>query len=352
MNQNIRKVKIGDLTFGDGNIYIQSMTNTKTIDVEATIRQTRQLFTAGADIVRISIPDMDSVKALEDIKNKINKPIVADIHFDYKLAMRSLSAGADKVRINPGNIGSWDNVIKIFEEAKKLDKCVRVGVNSGSLEKNILKKYKHPTAQALAESALNYDKRLLNSGFRNFIVSIKSSDVLTTVESNKIFREESNTPLHLGVTEAGTVVRGTVKSSIGIGSLLLEGIGETIRVSLTADPVKEIEVAKLILKSIGLRKEGIEIISCPTCARTNGDLIEIVTNVEAAIGQNKENLKIAIMGCVVNGPGEAREADLGLALGKGKGVLFKKGEVVTTVQANDYLKVILDEIDKMITSNN
>ncbi|MFP4456308.1 MAG: flavodoxin-dependent (E)-4-hydroxy-3-methylbut-2-enyl-diphosphate synthase [Clostridia bacterium] len=352
MNKDIRKVKIADLTFGDGNILIQSMTNTKTIDIEATLNQTRQLFTAGADIVRISIPDMNSVKALSNIKHEINRPLVADIHFDYRLAIESLLAGADKVRINPGNIGSWENVIKIFAMAKKLDKCVRVGVNSGSLEKDILEKYKHPTAKALAESALKYDRKLLESGFENFVVSIKSSDVITTIRSNKMFREKSNTPLHVGVTEAGTFVRGTIKSSIGIGSLLLDGIGETIRVSLTADPVREIEVAKLILKSIGLRKEGIEIISCPTCARTNGDLIDIVTKVEEVVGQKQDNLKIAIMGCVVNGPGEAREADIGLALGKVKGVLFKKGEVVTTVHANDYLDVILKEIDKMTTANN
>jgi len=350
--KNIRKVKIKDLVFGGKDILIQSMTNTKTTNVDATIRQARELFTSGADIVRISVPDINSVKALAYIREEIDKPLVADIHFDYKLAIESLQIGADKVRINPGNIGSWENVIKIFNKAKELNKCVRVGVNSGSLEKDILEKYGHPTAKALAESALNYDRKLLASGFDNFVVSIKSSSVLTTIESNRIFRENSNTPLHIGVTEAGTFVQGTVKSSIGIGTLLLEGIGETIRVSLTDDPNKEVGVAKHILKSIGLRDEGVEIISCPTCARTNGNLIEIVTEVEKRITNLESNLKVAIMGCVVNGPGEAKEADIGLALGKGKGVLFKKGEIVKTVLEKDYLDVILSEINKMTSSNN
>jgi len=350
--KSIRKVKIKDLYFGGNKILIQSMTNTKTTDVNSTIKQARALFTEGADIVRISVPDNSSVKALAYIIKEVNKPIVADIHFDYKLAIQSLVVGADKVRINPGNIGSWENVIKIFQKAKELNKCVRVGVNSGSLEKEILNKYGHPTAKALAESALNYDKKLLDSGFDNFVVSIKSSSVLTTIESNRIFRDKSNTPLHIGVTEAGTFVQGTIKSSIGIGNLLLDGIGETIRVSLTDDPLKEIIVAKHILKSIGLLDKGVEIISCPTCARTNGNLIEIVNKVEEEISNIDKSLKIAIMGCVVNGPGEAKEADLGLALGKGKGVLFKKGKVFKTVLAKDYLSVILDEINKMATSNN
>lgn len=351
MKKEIRKVEIGNFFFGDSDILIQSMTNTKTTNVLETIQQTRELFTAGADIVRISVPDMDSVEAFSKIKKEVQQPLVADIHFDYKLAIESLRAGADKVRINPGNIGNWDKVLKIFAVATELNKSVRVGVNSGSLEKTILAKYQHPTAEALAESALNYDRKLLQSGYENFVVSIKSSNVITTIDSNRIFRKKSNTPLHIGVTEAGTYLSGTVKSAIGIGNLLLEGIGETIRVSLTANPLEEIAVAKQILRAIGLRKDGIEIISCPTCARTNDNLIEIVKLLESKLKNRKEYLKIAVMGCVVNGPGEAREADIGLALGENKGVLFKKGDIYKTVEPSEYVSVIIEEINKMVTMN-
>jgi (E)-4-hydroxy-3-methylbut-2-enyl-diphosphate synthase len=352
MSNQIRPVKVGNITLGIDPISIQSMTNTKTVDIESTIKQTRSLFTSGADIVRISVPDLESVKAFRIIKEEIKLPLVADIHFDYKLAIASLEAGADKVRINPGNIGSWDRVVKVFEVAKDLGRSVRVGVNSGSLEKNLKEKYQGVTAQALVESALNYDKKLLDMGYNNFIMSIKSSDVLATIKTNRSFREKSNTPLHLGVTEAGTYLAGTVKSSIGIGSLLLDGIGETFRVSLTADPVKEIDVAKLILRSLGIRQEGIEIISCPTCARTNGDLISIVTKLEEKLKGVKTHLKVAVMGCVVNGPGEAESADLGLALGNGKAVLFKQGKIIKTVTPDNYVQTILQEIEDLARLDN
>ncbi len=341
----VRLVKMGDIVFGAGEVYIQSMTNTPTTDVEATVEQIRALLTAGADFVRISIPDQASVAALARIKQEVSCPLVADIHFDYRLALDSFDVGADKVRINPGNIGDWDKVLSVMEKAKKLDKVVRVGVNGGSLEKDLLKKYGRPSAEALVESALGFDHRLSELGYENYLVSIKSSSVVETIVANRAFRKQSNTPLQIGVTEAGTVEMGTIKSAVGIGSLLADGIGETLRVSLTADPVKEIAVAKQILQAVGLRKEGIEIISCPTCARTHGNLISLVEKVESLLRGRADNLKVAIMGCVVNGPGEAREADLGLAMGDGKWVIFRRGEIICTINEEDYLDVLMRAID-------
>ena len=349
IRRQTRCVQVGNLVIGNGSpITIQSMTNTKTEDAEKTLDQVKRLYTAGADFVRITVPNIESVKAFQSIHDEVQRPLIADIHFDYRLALLAFEAGAAKVRINPGNIGSWAKVKEIIAEAKHLGRAIRIGVNGGSLDKKILSKYGSPNAEALCESALEYERQFLNEGFDNFVVSIKSSNVLTNIRANRMFASQSNTPLHLGVTEAGTPKVGQIKAAIGIGSLLADGIGDTFRVSLTADPILEVFFAQDLLRVLGERKEGIEIISCPTCGRTNGDLIRIVNEVEERTSDIKTPLKVAIMGCVVNGPGEAREADLGIALGLNKAVLFSKGEIESTISAEKCVAELVDRIRKAV----
>ena len=323
------------------------MTNTKTSDVTGSLAQIRALEEAGCQIIRLAVPDMDAAAAFKEIKAKANVPLVADIHFDYRLAIAAIEAGADKVRINPGNIGSEENVKKVIDAAKARRIPIRVGVNSGSLEKDILAKNGGVTAEGLAESALRNVAILEKYDFEDIVISLKSSDVKMNYDAYKIVHERSNCPLHIGVTEAGTPTRGKIKSAAGIGALLLEGIGDTLRVSLTANPVEEVHFAKELLTSLGMRKEGIEIVSCPTCGRTEVDLEKIAGAVERRAAElnakGVHDLKIAVMGCAVNGPGEAKGADLGVACGKGKGLLFLKGEIVKSVKEED----IADELMKM-----
>ncbi|MCX7903657.1 MAG: flavodoxin-dependent (E)-4-hydroxy-3-methylbut-2-enyl-diphosphate synthase [Caloramator sp.] len=342
-----KKVKIGNIFIGgDSPITIQSMTNTKTANVKDTIEQIKLLERAGCEIIRVAVPDEESAQAIRKIKKEINIPLVADIHFDYKLAIKSIENGADKIRINPGNVGGVEKIKEIIKAAKHYDIPIRVGVNSGSVEKDILERYKRPCAEALAESAIRNVKLLEDLDFFNIVVSVKSSDVLETIESYKILSKSIEYPLHLGVTEAGTLISGTVKSSLGIGLLLYEGIGDTIRVSLTDDPANEIKVAREILKSLGLRK-GIEIVSCPTCGRTNINLIELAQRITNQLENYTKPIKVAIMGCAVNGPGEAKEADIGIAAGKGEALIFKKGEIIKKVQESEILEELLKEIEKL-----
>lgn len=340
-----RAVKVGNIIIGgDNNIVIQSMTNTMTGDVEATIAQIKRLEEVGCQLVRMTINNMEAAEAIKEIKKRVSIPLAADIHFDYKLALAAMENGIDKLRINPGNIGADENVTKVVQMAKEKNIPIRIGVNSGSLEKEILKKYGSPTADAMVESAMYHIGLLEKNDFHNIIVSLKSSNVKMMVEAYRKISEKVNYPLHLGVTEAGTAFQGTVKSAIGIGSLLVDGIGNTIRVSLTEDPVKEIKVAKEILKVLGLLEAGVEIVSCPTCGRTEIDLIGLAKKVEKEFEKENRKIKIAVMGCVVNGPGEAREADYGVAGGKGEGVLFKKGQIVKKVKESE----ILIELKKLI----
>jgi len=342
-----KKVKVGNIYIGgDFPVTIQSMTNTKTSNIKDTIEQIKLLEKAGCEIIRVAVPDEESAQAIKNIKKEINIPLVADIHFDYKLAIKSIEHGADKIRINPGNVGGIEKIKEIIKAAKHYDIPIRVGVNSGSLERDILEKYKKPCAEALAESAIRNVKLLEDLDFFNIVVSVKSSNVLETIESYKILSRSIEYPLHLGVTESGTLISGTVKSSIGIGLLLYEGIGDTIRVSLTDDPVNEIKVAREILKSLGLRK-GIEIVSCPTCGRTNINLIELAQKITRELENYTKPIKVAIMGCAVNGPGEAKEADIGIAAGKGEALIFKKGEIIKKVKEPEILKELLKEIEKL-----
>ncbi|WP_041723112.1 flavodoxin-dependent (E)-4-hydroxy-3-methylbut-2-enyl-diphosphate synthase [Caldicellulosiruptor hydrothermalis] len=341
-----KKIKIGNLYIGGGEpIRIQSMTNTKTKDVEATVEQILRLESLGCDIIRVAVPDLDSAKAISKIKLKIHIPLVADIHFDHKLALEAIYNGADKIRINPGNIGDERKVQEIAKEAKRYGIAIRVGANSGSLPKDILQKYKSPVPDAIVEAAIYQVKLLERFEFDNIVVSVKSSDVLTTIKSYEILSQKLSYPLHVGLTEAGTFVAGTVKSSIAIGYLLLRGIGDTIRVSLTDSPEKEVIVAKEILKSLKLRK-GVKMVSCPTCARCNVDLLKIANEVENRIQNLDLDITVAIMGCAVNGPGEAKEADVGVACGVGEGLLFKKGKIIRKVKENE----IVDELVKEIYS--
>ncbi|ADQ45777.1 1-hydroxy-2-methyl-2-(E)-butenyl 4-diphosphate synthase [Caldicellulosiruptor kronotskyensis 2002] len=341
-----KKIKIGNLYIGGGEpIRIQSMTNTKTKDVEATVEQILSLESLGCDIIRVAVPDLDSAKAISKIKSRIHIPLVADIHFDYKLALEAIYNGADKIRINPGNIGDERKVQEIAKEAKRYGIAVRVGANSGSLPKDILQKYKSPVPEAIVEAAIYQVKLLEKFDFDNIVVSVKSSNVLTTIRSYEILSQNLNYPLHVGLTEAGTFVAGTVKSSIAIGYLLMKGIGDTIRVSLTDSPEKEVIVAKEILKSLNLRK-GVKIVSCPTCARCNVDLLKIADEVEKRLQNLDLDITVAIMGCAVNGPGEAKEADVGVACGVGEGLLFKKGKILRKVKENE----IVDELVKEIYS--
>jgi (E)-4-hydroxy-3-methylbut-2-enyl-diphosphate synthase len=348
MRRNCKKIKIKDRYIGgDSPILIQSMTNTDTRDVLATVNQITELENAGCEIIRVAVPDLQAAEAIKGIKSNINIPLIADIHFDYKLALKSMENGVDGLRINPGNIGSELRIKEVANCASYYNIPIRVGVNSGSLEKDLLKKYGSPTPEALVESALRNVRLLEKYNFFNIVISVKSSNVIKNIESYRILAKETEYPLHLGVTEAGTAFSGTVKSAIGIGSLLCDGIGDTIRVSLTGSPIDEIKVAKEILKDCGIRKEGIEIISCPTCGRTNIDLISIVREAEKRFSSINKPIKVAIMGCAVNGPGEAREADLGIAGGSGEGVIFKKGEIIRKVPEEKLLDALMEEIAKL-----
>ena len=340
-------IQIGDRKIGGGNpILIQSMTNTKTEDVEQTVAQILALEQAGCDIIRCAVPTMEAAKALKEIKKQIHIPLVADIHFDYRLAIAAMENGADKIRINPGNIGSTERIKAVVDVAKERGIPIRVGVNSGSLEKPLVKKYNGVTAQGLVESALDKVAMLEKYDFHDMVVSIKSSDVLMCAEAYRLVAEKIDYPLHVGITEAGTVFSGNIKSAVGLGIILNQGIGDTIRVSLTGDPVNEIASAKLILKTLGLRTGGIEVVSCPTCGRTNIDLISLANQVETMAADFEDlNLKVAVMGCVVNGPGEAKEADVGIAGGNGEGLLIKKGEVIRKVPEDELLNTLRYELE-------
>ena len=342
-----KEVKIGNKVIGGGNpILIQSMTNTKTEDVEATVAQIKELEAAGCDIIRCAVPTMEAANALAQIKEQINIPLVADIHFDYKLAIAAMENGADKIRINPGNIGSIENVKAVVDVAKEKKIPIRVGVNSGSLEKPILEKYGKVTAEGIVESALDKVKIIEDLGYDNLVISIKSSDVMMCVKAHELIAEKTNHPLHVGITESGTITSGNIKSAIGLGLILNQGIGDTIRVSLTGEPLEEIKSAKLILKTLGLRSGGISVVSCPTCGRTEIDLIGLANKVENMVTKyDNLNIKVAVMGCVVNGPGEAREADIGIAGGKGEGLLIKKGEIIKKVPEEELVNVLEEELN-------
>lgn len=340
-----KKIQIGDRVIGGGSpILIQSMTNTKTENVQATVEQIRKLTAAGCEIIRCAVPTMEASKALSEIKKEISIPLVADIHFDYKLAIAAIENGADKIRINPGNIGGQDRVLAVVSAAKERNIPIRVGVNSGSLEKELVAKYHGVTAEGLVESALDKVFMIEDMGYDNLVISIKSSDVLMCAKAHELIASQTEYPLHVGITEAGTLLSGNIKSAIGLGIILSQGIGDTIRVSLTGDPLEEVKSAKLILKTLGLRQGGIEVVSCPTCGRTQIDLIGLANQVENMVADIPLNLKVAVMGCVVNGPGEAREADIGIAGGKGEGLLIKKGEVVRKVPENQLLSVLREEL--------
>jgi len=343
-----KKVKLGDIFVGGGSrITVQSMTNTDTRDAAATVNQIKRLQDAKCEIIRVAVPDMEAAEALKRIKSEINIPLIADIHFDYRLAIESINNGVDGLRINPVNIGSIDRVRQVVEVAKYKGIPIRIGVNSGSLEKNILDKYNGVTAEGLVESALRHVEILESLGFYDTVISIKSSNVMMMIDAYRLASSKVCYPLHLGVTEAGTITSGTVKSSVGIGALLSEGIGDTIRVSLTGDPLHEVRVGRQILKSLGIINEGVEIISCPTCGRTNIDLVKIVNEVEEKLEGIDKNIKVAIMGCVVNGPGEAREADVGIAGGCKEGLIFKKGKIIRKVPENQLVNELLEEINNL-----
>lgn len=342
---NTKVIRIGDVAIGGGNpIAIQSMTNTKTEDVESTVAQILALEKVGCEIIRCAVPTMEAAKALKEIKKQIHIPLVADIHFDYRLAIAAIENGADKIRINPGNIGDISRVKAVVDKAKEYNIPIRVGVNSGSLEKNLVEKYGGVTAEGIVESALDKVKIIEDLGYDNLVVSIKSSDVLMCVKAHELIAEKCPYPLHVGITEAGTILSGNIKSSVGLGIILHEGIGDTIRVSLTGDPLEEIKSAKLILRTLGLRKGGIEVVSCPTCGRTQIDLIGLANQVEEMVQDIPLDLKVAVMGCVVNGPGEAKEADIGIAGGIGEGLLIKKGEIVKKVKEEELLETLRQEL--------
>ena len=339
--EETKVVQIGNCKIGGGNpVAIQSMTNTKTEDVEATVAQILALEAAGCDIIRCAVPTMEAAEALTEIKKRIHIPLVADIHFDYRLAIAAIEHGADKIRINPGNIGDVSRVREVVEKAKEYNVPIRVGVNSGSLEKHLVEKYGGVTAEGIVESALDKVHMIEEMGYDNLVVSIKSSDVMMCVKAHELIAEQCPYPLHVGITESGTILSGNIKSSVGLGIILYEGIGDTIRVSLTGDPLEEIKSAKLILKTLGLRKGGIEVVSCPTCGRTKIDLIGLANQVENMVADIPLDIKVAVMGCVVNGPGEAKEADIGIAGGIGEGLLIKKGEIVKKVKEEELLDTL------------
>jgi (E)-4-hydroxy-3-methylbut-2-enyl-diphosphate synthase len=344
-----RRIYIGDVPIGDGApVAVQSMTNTDTRDAAATIGQIKRLEDAGCEIVRLAIPDDEAAEALQRIKKEVRAPLIADIHFDYRLAISAVKAGADGLRINPGNIGGRDKLEKVISEARVHGVPIRIGVNSGSLQKDILEKYGHPTPEAMAESALEYVRLFEDMDFTNIKISMKSSNVLNTIAAYEILSDKVDYPFHLGVTEAGTLIAGTVKNAIGIGVLLHEGIGDTIRVSLSRDPVEEVKAAYEILRALDLRHRGPEIISCPTCGRTEIDLFSIVEAVERGLQGITASPKVAVMGCVVNGPGEAKEADIGIAGGRGQGILFKKGEIVAKFKEEELAEVLIREVRKLV----
>ena len=342
---NTKVIHIGDRVIGGGNpILIQSMTNTPTEDVKATVAQILRLEEAGCEIIRCTVPNENAAKALAEIKKQIHIPLVADIHFDYKMAIMAMENGADKIRINPGNIGGYEKLAEVVKCAKERNIPIRVGVNSGSLEKELVEKYNGVTAQGIVESALDKVRMIEECGYDNIVISIKSSDVLMCVEAHKLIASQTKYPLHVGITEAGTVTSGNIKSAIGLGLILSEGIGDTIRVSLTGDPVEEIKSAKLILRTLGLRKGGIEVVSCPTCGRTKIDMIKLANEVENMVAGIPLDIKVAVMGCAVNGPGEAKEADIGIAGGIGEGLLIKKGQIVKKVPEDQLLAVLREEL--------
>lgn len=344
--RSVHAVKVGSCTLDGKKIYIQSMLNVLASDIEGSVRQAVQLEKAGCEIIRSAIPDMAAVKLIPAIKSAVKIPLVADIHFDYRLALESVSAGIDKIRINPGNIGDFDRVKAVADACGTKNIPIRIGVNSGSLEKDILAKYGSPTAEALCESALRHAELLERCDFHDIVISIKSSDVPAMIKGYRLLAEQTDYSLHLGVTEAGTKRMGIIKSAVGIGSLLADGIGETIRVSLTADPVEEIYAARDILAAVG-KGNGVKLVSCPTCGRTKIDLISLAEKVEEAVRCIDKDITVAVMGCVVNGPGEAREADVGIAGGDGCAVLFRKGEIVRKIPENEILTELLKEIEKL-----
>jgi (E)-4-hydroxy-3-methylbut-2-enyl-diphosphate synthase len=345
---NTRKIKVGDIYIGgDSPITVQSMTNTDTRNVAATVSQILKLEEAGCDIIRCAVPDMEASEALKEIIKQIHIPLVADIHFDYNLALASIKNGVSALRINPGNIGSVDRVKMVAEAAIEKGVPIRIGVNSGSLERDLLQSYGKVCPGALVESALRHVSILEGLNFNDIVISIKSSNVMQMIESYRLISQKIDYPLHIGVTESGTIWRGTIKSSVGIGALLCDGIGDTIRVSLTGDPIEEIKVGREILKSVGYLQEGVEFISCPTCGRTQIDLINIAKQVEDRLGSLNKKIKVAVMGCAVNGPGEAREADIGIAGGNGEGLIFKKGKIIKKVKEQDLVDELIKEIESL-----
>lgn len=343
--EHTKVIKVGNRVIGGGNpILIQSMTNTRTEDIQATVAQIKRLEAAGCEIIRCTVPTEEAAKAVKEIKKQITIPLVADIHFDYKMAIAAIENGADKIRINPGNIGGADRVKAVVDAARERQIPIRVGVNSGSLEKEILAKYGGVTAEGIVESALDKVRMIEEQNYDNLVISIKSSDVLMCVKAHELIAQKTKYPLHVGITEAGTLLSGNIKSAIGLGLILSQGIGDTIRVSLTGDPAEEIKSAKLILRTLGLRKGGIEVVSCPTCGRTSIDLIGLANQVENMVADIPLDIKVAVMGCVVNGPGEAKEADIGIAGGKGEGLLIKKGEVVKKLPEAELLGALREEL--------
>lgn len=343
-----REIHIGNRVIGGSHpILIQSMCNTKTENVQATVDQILRLEEAGCEIIRVAVPTMEAATAIKEIKKQIHIPLVADIHFDYRLALAAIENGVDKIRINPGNIGNLERIQMVVDACKKRNIPIRVGVNSGSLEKHLIEKYGSVTAEGLVESALDKVRIIENLGYQNLVISIKSSDVLMCIRAHELISTKTDYPLHVGITESGTIQRGTVKSSVGLGIILYQGIGDTIRVSLTGDPVEEVTCAKLILKTLGLRKGSIEVVSCPTCGRTSIDLISLANQVENLVAGYEMDIKVAVMGCVVNGPGEAKEADIGIAGGIGEGLLIKKGVVIKKVPEHQLLSALKEELDQM-----
>lgn len=348
--EHTRTIQIGNRVIGGGNpILIQSMTNTRTEDVEATVAQILKLEEAGCEIIRCTVPTLEAAEALKEIKKRIHIPLVADIHFDYKMAIAAMENGADKIRINPGNIGGREKLEAVVKVAKERNIPIRVGVNSGSLEKELVEKYHGVTAEGIVESALDKVRMIEEMDYENIVISIKSSDVMMCVKAHEILAAQTDYPLHVGITESGTIISGNIKSSIGLGLILNQGIGDTIRVSLTGDPVEEIKSAKLILRTLGLRKGGIEVVSCPTCGRTKIDLIGLANQVETLVAGYPLDIKVAVMGCAVNGPGEAKEADIGIAGGIGEGLLIKKGEIVKKVPEELLLATLKEELDGWIS---